>query len=290
MVTIGELARLGGVSVRMLRHYDAIGLLVPARTDGRTGRRSYDLAQLAQLNRLVALKDLGFGLSEVAELLREPVDEARVRALLHRRRAEMAQQLHDTRHRLAHVDARLRLAQGAGVSDDVRVTDVPPVELVGLERLVPADVDDLAAHVEGQFDHVGRVLDAAGRSRLAPVSRCLPLPPGSPGSPDGGLRVTTGYVVPDGLIPDGLVADGAVPGLATIGLPAARVASVVHRGPMDAVRVGVQALTGWAQRAGWSAADTAAAAQRTVFLQAGGDDRSEWVVELQLELAPDPAG
>jgi DNA-binding transcriptional MerR regulator len=52
MVSIGEFARLGGVSVRALRHYDEIGLLRPASVDPETGYRCYAPAQLGQLNRI----------------------------------------------------------------------------------------------------------------------------------------------------------------------------------------------------------------------------------------------
>ena len=76
MMNIGEFARLGGVSTRMLRHYDAIGLLSPAHVDPHTSRRSYDVAQLAVLNRLIALKGLGFRLDEVGVLLAEGVESA----------------------------------------------------------------------------------------------------------------------------------------------------------------------------------------------------------------------
>ena len=58
MLSIGDFARLGLVSVRMLRHYDGIGLLEPARVDPVTGYRWYDAAQLPRLNRILALKDL----------------------------------------------------------------------------------------------------------------------------------------------------------------------------------------------------------------------------------------
>ena len=64
MFTIGDFARLGQVSVRMLRHYDGIGLLQPARVD-RNGYRRYGAHQLARLNRIVAMKDLGFTLEQV---------------------------------------------------------------------------------------------------------------------------------------------------------------------------------------------------------------------------------
>ena len=48
MFSIGEFARHGRVSVRMLRHYDAIGLLRPACVDPATGYRFYQAGQLAE--------------------------------------------------------------------------------------------------------------------------------------------------------------------------------------------------------------------------------------------------
>jgi DNA-binding transcriptional MerR regulator len=83
---IGDFARHGRVSVRMLRHYDAIGLLRPAHVDPTTGYRSYRAARLADLNRIVALKDLGFTLEQVREMTDERVDLAQVQhaTLVHR--------------------------------------------------------------------------------------------------------------------------------------------------------------------------------------------------------------
>ena len=45
MLGIGEFARRGRISVRMLRHYDAMGLLAPAHVDEWTGRRAYEASQ-----------------------------------------------------------------------------------------------------------------------------------------------------------------------------------------------------------------------------------------------------
>ena len=59
MFTIGEFARLGQVSPRMLRHYDETGLLRPTRVDPQTGYRLYDVGELGRLHRLLALRDLG---------------------------------------------------------------------------------------------------------------------------------------------------------------------------------------------------------------------------------------
>lgn len=79
MFAIGDFARHGRVSVRMLRHYDAIGLLQPAHVDGSSGYRFYEASQLARLNRVIALKDLGFTRQQVQEILDDQVSGAELR-------------------------------------------------------------------------------------------------------------------------------------------------------------------------------------------------------------------
>jgi DNA-binding transcriptional MerR regulator len=104
---IGEFAALTRVSQRMLRHYDEIDLLRPDRVDSRTGYRGYSAAQLPRLNRIIALKELGFGLEEVAQLLDARVSVAEMRALLERRREELEQRVRADEARLAQIANRL---------------------------------------------------------------------------------------------------------------------------------------------------------------------------------------
>jgi DNA-binding transcriptional MerR regulator len=69
MYVIGTLARLAGVSVRSLRHYDDVGLLTPASVDPKSGHRWYRPDQLHRLHRILALRDLGLSLSAIADAL-----------------------------------------------------------------------------------------------------------------------------------------------------------------------------------------------------------------------------
>ena len=69
MLSIGEFARLGRVSSRMLRHYDQLELLAPERIDAESGYRYYGVHQLGRLHRLLALRDLGFSLEQIRGLL-----------------------------------------------------------------------------------------------------------------------------------------------------------------------------------------------------------------------------
>jgi DNA-binding transcriptional MerR regulator len=70
MFSIGEFARHGRISVRMLRRYDAVGVLVSAMVDPATGYRFYQAGQLSRLNRIIAPKDLGFSLRQVQQITR----------------------------------------------------------------------------------------------------------------------------------------------------------------------------------------------------------------------------
>ncbi|NJO83074.1 MAG: MerR family transcriptional regulator, partial [Blastochloris sp.] len=88
---IGAFAALSRVSAKMLRHYAALGLFTPAYTDPATGYRFYTAEQLPRLNRIIMLKDLGFPLEQIADLLDADLPLALLHDALAQRRAELAQ-------------------------------------------------------------------------------------------------------------------------------------------------------------------------------------------------------
>src|SRR4051812_24844893 len=128
MLSIGDFARLGQVSPRMLRHYDQIGLLTPEHVDPATGYRSYGVAQLARLHRLLALRDLGFGLEHIAELLDDDVSVEQLRGMLRLRRGQIEQTVAEEQARLRRVEAHLRALEGS--------TAMPTEEIV-IKRTQP---------------------------------------------------------------------------------------------------------------------------------------------------------
>ncbi len=71
--SIQEVARIAGTTSRTLRHYDAIGLLVPTRI-GHNGYRYYDREVLVRLQRILLLRELGLSLPVVAEVLSRQTD------------------------------------------------------------------------------------------------------------------------------------------------------------------------------------------------------------------------
>jgi DNA-binding transcriptional MerR regulator len=79
MFKIGDFSKLCRVPVSALRYYADIGLLEPAQVDSFTGYRYYSLDQLPRLNRILALKDLGLALEQIARLLDEDISSDEIR-------------------------------------------------------------------------------------------------------------------------------------------------------------------------------------------------------------------
>jgi DNA-binding transcriptional MerR regulator len=160
MFSIGEFARMGTVSIRTLRHYDEIGLLRPAQVDPETGYRSYSADQLGQLNRIIALKDLGFSLTQAGKLL-GGITVEELRGMLALRRAQLEQELDAYTSRLLGVEARLRYIEGedAMPADDIMVKKVPALGVVAIGASAPGyDPEHVVTPVNRsrvQFDELG---------------------------------------------------------------------------------------------------------------------------------------
>ena len=108
MFKIGDFSRISQVSVKTLRYYDEIRLLKPAHVDRFTGYRYYSVDQLGRLHRILALKDLGLSLEQIARLLDDELPPAQIRGMLRMRQMELEQQVREDQARLARVEARLR--------------------------------------------------------------------------------------------------------------------------------------------------------------------------------------
>lgn len=105
--SVGEVAAASGVTVRTLHHYDEIGLLVPGRT--AAGYRRYGYAQLERLQRVLAYRELGLGLDEIAKILDDPAVHP-IEHLRNRHRL-LTRQIDRLRDQLAAVEKTLEAHQ-----------------------------------------------------------------------------------------------------------------------------------------------------------------------------------
>ncbi|MGS2809705.1 MerR family transcriptional regulator [Nocardia sp. MW-W600-9] len=271
MFSIGDFARHGQVSVRMLRHYDAVGLLRPARVDPATGYRFYTAAQLARLNRLVALKDLGFTLEQVGRMLDPGPAAEELRGMLTLRRAELEQRIAADHARLTDVEARLRIIEKEGVMPDQEVV-LKPVAAVRV-----AESTGSAAGFEPQaISPVIQPLfsDLADRLAQANIAIAGPAIAYYDAREDGTVGVHA--CIPVAVEPE------AAPGFSIVDLPAlTTVATTVYHGDVAEIGTAWQALGRWVEDNGYRTA----APVREVTL-AWTPDPAGWVTELQEPLAP----
>src|SRR6266705_2800473 len=247
MFSIGEFARHGRVSVRMLRHYDAIGLIRPACVDVATGYRCYEASQLDDLNRVIALKDLGFTLQQVQAILEEKVSAAELRGMLRLRRAEIQASIEAETTRLARVEARLLT-----IEDGARV---PAGVAAGYEPEAITPVIQPLYH------------DLWCRLASADISATGPAVAYYEDTPQGGILVHA--AVP--------VAAASLQGVSIVDLPEVdSAAAIIHHGSMDDVLPTGQALARWIDANGYRSAGYS----REVTLN-WCPDPEQWVTELQ---------
>ncbi|MCX4447544.1 MerR family transcriptional regulator [Streptomyces sp. NPDC058369] len=269
MFTIGDFARYGRVSARMLRHYDEIGLLRPDRTDPSTGYRYYGAAQLARLNRIIALKDLGFTLQQVRAVLDDAVGPEELRGMLRLRRTELEAAMAAAAARLAQVEARLRSIESEGhmSKDDVVIKKVPAVRVAELTGVAGSyEPQDITPVIGPLYDRLLPLLGEAGLNPSGPgIARYEDVPEGG-----GSVVVHAGVTVS---APVGPVGDT---GITVVELPPFEAATIVHRGSMDAVLPTAQALARWVDANGYRSAGYA----REISLECP-EDREKWVTELQ---------
>ncbi len=269
MLNIGEFARLGQVSPRMLRHYDRLGLLEPERVDPENGYRSYTVQQLERLHRLLALRDLGFTLEQIRDLLRAGPPLEQLQGMLRLRQAELEQSVAEDQSRLRRVEAHLRAIERKETvsTQDVLVKNTQPLRVAEARR------------VAGGLDpeHIGPVFMELAPQLAEYVQRAGAQPGTLIGyydepAEDGSVGVHVGFEIGDQSVPPG-------DGIEIIDLPVIEVASLIHRGGMEGITPVYEALVGWIEDSGFRLAGYS----RELYHEMTADGPS--VTEIQMPIA-----
>ena len=167
MIKIGDFAKLGQVSIVTLRHYDEVGLLKPVSVDDASGYRYYSVSQLPRLNRILALKDLGFSLEQIEQVLAGlTVDQ--LRGMLKMKHAEVEQHIAREQERLMRIEARLgQIEQEDRMADyDVALKKVAATWLASRRMVIPTN------------DQAGKYLSQAFQEVYEYIYRCGVKPAG----------------------------------------------------------------------------------------------------------------
>jgi len=107
--TVGRAARLGGVTIRTLHHYEQIGLLIPSDRSS-TGYRLYSESDLDRLTRILYYRELGFSLEDIAALLTDSAAKAGVGGHLERQHKLLTERLHRLQAMVASIEREMEMA------------------------------------------------------------------------------------------------------------------------------------------------------------------------------------
>lgn len=276
MLAIGDFSKLSQTTVRTLRYYDEVGLLKPLHVDRFTGYRYYSFDQLPRLNRILALKGLGFSLEQVAELLNEALPPDQIRGMLRLKQAELRQRVQEEQTRLVEVEARLnQIEQEQTMSAyDVLLKPVEPQTVAAIREVLPVGSDvgrlfyDIESYLgEHKAPFAGYPMsiwhDSEYRERDLDAEAAIPV----------GLST----------IQDNRISLRQLPGFETV-------ASVVHRGSYDTIMEAYSAVGKWIEANGYRIAGPG----REVYLRYGPsgaeveypsasltDDPAQFVTEVQ---------
>jgi DNA-binding transcriptional MerR regulator len=265
MFGIGTVARLAGVSVRTLRYYDEIGLLRPVSVDAQTGYRWYGPEQLHRLHRILALRDLGVRLAEIARLLDDDLSVEELRGILLLKRAEGHDRMATEAERLARVEVRLARMEEMKMDEYDVVVKATDDEWVLAMSEDLGGLDDIGPAHGRLWPQLHALLEEIGVDRVPPsIAVEVGHDP---------IHFTAALSVPDAIS----LADERARTVRLGGLP--RAATTVMRG--DDFDGGFAALRAWIADAG----EHEAGELREVYLDCDGP-RDTWVVELQLALEP----
>ena len=163
LIVIGRFARLSGLSVGALRHYDEVGLLPPAAVDPATGYRRYAAGQLATARLIGRLRDLEVPLETIRRVL--ATDDASERArLLEPHRTQVEARVHRLQ-RVLHVIGQLSQGKEPLMAEPLTTPELEPEEHRRLGKELYNRVWTLLETPDRSPEQTDEMLHAAHASR-----------------------------------------------------------------------------------------------------------------------------
>jgi Predicted transcriptional regulators len=139
MFKIGEFSKLVRVSPRMLRHYEKCGLFYPAEIDKFTGYRLYSANQIPLLSNIVVLRDLGFSIEEIGEILPHFDEPAYMKEILRTKALSVKEAIEsekDKYKKLMEMSDSMRKEHNIMVYD-VEIKLLPAIKVISLRGIIP---------------------------------------------------------------------------------------------------------------------------------------------------------
>ena len=148
MYQIGEFSKIAQVSGRLLRYYDELDLLKPEHIDEQTGYRYYSASQLPQLNRILALKELGLTLDQIKRMVDDDVSPEELRGMLMMRKSQIEQMLQEEIARVRYIESRIDQINVEGNMEnyDIVLKSVPAKKYLAVRKICSLQYGQQLAH------------------------------------------------------------------------------------------------------------------------------------------------
>ncbi|WP_078382252.1 MerR family transcriptional regulator [Sutcliffiella halmapala] len=277
MLKIGEFSKVSGLSIHTLYHYESLGILEPCHVDPRTNYRYYEAAQLVTMNKVLALKDAGFSLTEIANFLEDAPVNQQLLNMLESKADSLEKLLEAEANRLERLRTNIFLIKNGGLpmTNDISIKKVEPI-------LVATVRDVCEKNSKDQFDQLcenlwGRVNEYIDQSAVKRTIPCMTLY-------HSGLYIHTDAAI------DIEVAEPitkVIPESADVlvyELPAIeKMACVVHQGPFSTIGNTSRRMFQWIAENGY----TVCGPVREIYHKGDWmtDDVNEYVTELQVPVS-----
>ncbi|NLE00430.1 MAG: MerR family transcriptional regulator [Fibrobacter sp.] len=138
MLRIGDFSRLGRVTIKTLRFWDEIGLLKPDYVNKENGYRYYSAEKLGIVDEIRNLKDLGFYLEDIAQILKEKPTRKRWIELLQSRKDFILDELNLCQKTLSKIDRMIDLVQREQIMSVVEIRELPEVIVASMRTVIPS--------------------------------------------------------------------------------------------------------------------------------------------------------
>lgn len=140
MFKIGDFSKLNKISVKALRYYDDLGILKPYKIDAENSYRYYSASQLPRLNRILALKDLGLSLKEIANILDSKLCTDTVLSMLSIKENEIKKNIESEKEKLLKLENLINKINEEDLSMlkyDVVIKKIDPIKVASIRSILP---------------------------------------------------------------------------------------------------------------------------------------------------------
>jgi effector-binding domain-containing protein len=264
LIPIGRFSKMTRLSIKALRRYDGLGLLVPAVVDPSSSYRYYTYWQANRAEAIRILRRLDMPLEQIRELLES--EDAQVAAkLLQMHRGRLEDELERHRRKLAFIE-RLIERDESVVPYEVRVKDVPAQHVAAIRRTTT--LETIGPDIADSFTRIRRALEGATMTGSSFVVFNDVI------DEEGGGDIEVAAPV--------AVAFEDTADVRGEELPATTVAWTVHRGPFDEVGPAYHTVAGWIQEHGHEVAGP----PREVYLTDPDEtpDEADYLTEVQFPI------